>query len=222
MTSNVLTTKSKIPILGLIGGIASGKSFVAGEFARQHCVVVDADRLGHEAMSSIEIQKTLRATFGDSILSNDGSIDRRKLAEIVFSNDASGQLNRSKLESILHPEIRRRAQQQIDNIRVSDSTNSKSAVSAIILDAPLLLEANWDSMCDYIVFVETADEVRSARAKLRGWSQQQWLAREATQLPIDEKRRAATHIVDGDQSPELLRLRVREILSELSANFRSK
>ncbi len=211
---------NRIPILGLIGGIASGKSFVAEEFERQQCAVIDADKIGHDVLADADFQKQLSAAFGSGILASDGGIDRRRLAGLVFGDDVQSVEHRHKLETLVHPEIRRRAELQIT--RMSSLTQpppalprSASLPPAIILDAPLLLEAGWDSLCDYILFVDADDETRRMRAQQRGWNEQQWMAREKAQVSIDAKRRAATHIISGQQSPEELRLRVRQLLSEL-------
>lgn len=225
MTHNPTLLRHRIPILGLIGGIASGKSFVADEFQRQHCAVIDADKIGHEVLADADFQRQLSAAFGSGILASDGRVDRRKLAGLVFGDDLQSVENRHKLEALVHPEIRRRAEQQI--AKLASLTAFPPALPrladlppAIVLDAPLLLEAGWDSLCDYILFVDADDETRRMRAEQRGWNEQQWKARENAQASIDAKRRAATHIISGQQSPEELRLRVRQLLSELkdSAN----
>lgn len=215
MTSEPAKPRNSTPILGLIGGIASGKSFVAEEFARQQCAIIDADKIGHEVLCDPAVQQQLIEVFGRPIVGKDDAIDRRKLATLVFGDDLQAIDNRRQLESIVHPEIRRRVQQRISDL--STPTLPRPAPPAIILDAPLLIEAGWDTLCDYVLFIDADYETRKFRAAQRGWNEQQWKAREASQVSIDSKRRAATHIISGEQSLEELRLRIRELLAELKA-----
>lgn len=199
------------PIIGITGGIASGKSYVASCLESLGCATVNADQMGHEVLYVPDVIERLRQSFGPSILTTEGIIDRKRLAAIVFGDNDEALSNRRKLECIVHPEIRRLAEQKIEQL-----TSSPTPPRAIIVDAPLLVEAGWVNLCDYILFIDTPDEVRMQRALERGWTRQQWHDREAAQASMEQKRRAATHFIDGLMDSQHLRLRLRELLDSQS------
>lgn len=210
-TTNRNSNRRTVPIIGLIGGIASGKSNVANEFQRQGCAVIDADRLGHEALNDSSNIKQLEAWFGAQVLTSDGLVDRRMLSSLVFDSESPAARQRLELlENLLHPQIRRAAERQI-----AELSRTKEPPKAIIVDAPLLIEAGWVSLCDYLFFVDTPAEVRLQRSLERGWSEAQWRSREAAQASMEAKRRAATHFIGGQLSPIELQLRITELLQEL-------
>lgn len=211
MGDSIVVEPRKPPIIGITGGIASGKSFVASGLESLGCVSVNADQLGHDVLHVPEVIQRLRQTFGPSILAAEGTIDRKRLAAVVFGDNDEALANRRKLERIVHPEIRKLAEQKIEQLR-----SSPTPPRAIIVDAPLLVEAGWVNLCDYILFIDTPDEVRMQRALGRGWTRQQWQDREAAQASMEQKRRAATHFIDGLMDQEHLRLRLRELLESQS------
>ncbi len=172
---------------------------------------MNADQLGHDVLNVPDVIERLKQAFGPSILITEGTIDRKRLAAFVFGDNDEALANRLKLERIVHPEIRKLAERKIEQLR-----SSPTPPRAIILDAPLLVEAGWGNLCDYILFIDTPDEVRMQRALGRGWTVQQWQDREAAQASMDQKRRAATHFIDGLMDQEHLRLRLRQLLESLS------
>ncbi len=191
------TRACPVPVVGVIGGIGSGKSTVARWVAEQHPVlVVDADRLGHQVLRQPAIQASLVATFGSQVLNEQGGIDRGKLAERVFGGDAARQSARQQLESIVHPAIRAAMEQQLSEV-------DSSSYQAVLLDVALLLEAGWDAVCDAVVCIDTPEAVRTARIRQqRNWSKSEIAAREQSQWPLSEKSRLATHTISNAGAPE--------------------
>ncbi len=181
-------------IIGLIGGVASGKSFVGSLLEAEGALRIDADRLGHEVLQTAEVRKQLTDQWGQSLLYESGEIDRAKLAKLVFGESSEVVARRRQLESIVHPRIRALAQ-----ARIAAARSLPEPPLAIVIDAPLLLEAGWEKMCDLILFIETPLEERLSRAASRGWTAEQFHQREASQMPLDEKRKHATHIIDNGQ-----------------------
>ena len=180
--------------IGLVGGVASGKSLVAQLFEERGAGLLDADRAGHEVLAHDgEVRQAVVDRWGPSVLAADGSVDRAAIAARVFdANDVSA-TERQYLESLLHPRIRR---------LLAEKTTQFAAQGrlAVVLDAPLLLEAGWGPLCDLVVMVEADRDVRLARAEERGWSAAEFSRREAAQWPVAEKRRAAhaTLVNSGD------------------------
>ena len=159
-------------VIGITGGVASGKSFVARQLADCGAAVIDVDRLGHEVLRLPEIEQQARKRWDDEIFSTGGQIDRRRLAAKVFAATPEGREELRYLESLTHPRIREFLDERVE--RLLDG----GEVSAIVIDAPLLVEAGWNEFCDKIVFVEAPRAVRLARALGRGWSEQDFAARE--------------------------------------------
>jgi len=174
-------------ILGLVGGIASGKSVVANMLRDMGAVVLDADQAGHAALRRPEVIAALTKRWGTGILDPQGQISRRAVAKIVFA--AGNKAEREFLEHLTHPLIEAQLQQELTVIR-----NSHDPPPVVVLDAALLFEAGWDKLCDKILFVDAPRDIRLERAVARGWSTQQFAARETAQLPVEEKR-SRSHIV---------------------------
>lgn len=196
--------------IGLIGGIASGKSFVARYLAKKGAEIIDADRLGHIVLEMPQVIDELTNRFGTQILNDSGTIDRSELGKLVFGDDDESVQRLKTLEDVVHPLIRLEATNQLDAIHRS---NGQSTM--VVLDAPLLVEANWHPLCNIILFVDTPLQTRLDRARLRGWSEEQFQRREASQLPIEEKRKYASHIVSGDDEANM-QAQVDAILAKLS------
>ncbi len=174
-------------ILGLVGGIASGKSVVANVLRDMGALVLDADQAGHFVLREPEVIAELRKRWGDGILEPSGQISRRAVAKIVFAQ--GNQAERKFLEQLTHPRIEALLTQELDAVR-----KSPEPPPVLVIDAALLFEAGWDKLCDKILFVDAPRDIRLERAVSRGWSTEQFAAREAAQLPPEEKR-ARSHIV---------------------------
>ena len=117
-------------ILGLLGGVASGKSLVARQLAELGAVVLDADRAGHEALRLPAIEEAARGRWGDAVFGSDGHIDRSRLARIVFAPPPDGPRERKFLEALTHPEIGRRLAAQ------AQAFNPEPAATAISQPSP--------------------------------------------------------------------------------------
>ena len=187
-------TVKPIPVIGVVGGIGSGKSAVANWVAAHANVsVIDADKLGHDALKSAIVKGSLRHRFGPGIFGADGFIDRSALARQVFGDHPDQLAARHDLEHIVHPEIGRRISDEISLA----TTNGRVAV---LLDAAVLLEAGWRQLCDLVVFVDTPDAIRLSRVQQnRNWTEDELQRREASQWSLDKKRQAADAVVINDR-----------------------
>lgn len=188
-------------VVGILGGVASGKSLIARQFVELGAGLLDADRIGHEVLALANVERAARARWGEEIIGANDRIDRAILARIVFGPGPEADRERAYLEQLTHPEIGR---------RLADLARRLAEVSTAVavLDAPLLLEAGWDSRCDKLVFVDAPRPVRLARALARGWSEEDFAAREAVQQSLDRKRGCADVLVDNSGSPERARQQV--------------
>jgi dephospho-CoA kinase len=183
------------PVVGILGGIGSGKSSVVQSITGLNLLIVDADRIGHELLLNSDIKTQIRTAFSAAVFDDTGAVDRSKLAKIVFGTSAEQNEARRQLDQILHPAIRREIQTQIRTV----STD----VDAVILDAALLLETGWDAECHWLILVDTPEEIREHRVVLnRNWSPEEFARREATQWTIEAKRSRADYIVDNSGSME--------------------
>jgi dephospho-CoA kinase len=190
--------KIRVPmmrVVGLLGGVASGKSMVAAQLARLGAGVLDADRAGHEALRLPQVEAAVRRRWGDAVFGPDGHVDRARLKTIVFAAPPAGPPERKYLEELSHPEIRRLLEQQA-------AAMEAAGVKVAVLDAPLILEAGWDKLCEKMVFVDAPPEVRLARALARGWTEEDFAARQRAQESLDLKRRRADVIIDNSSSSQ--------------------
>jgi dephospho-CoA kinase len=185
------------PTLGLTGPPGAGKSTVARELAALGCVVSDSDALAHAAYDDPPLRSAVQALFG--------TVDRRAIAGRVFSDPDA----RARLESLIHPWIAAR--------RAAAFAAAPAGTRALVIDAPLLLEAGLGASCDRILFVDAPLGVRQARvAAARGWTPAELARREAAQMPLDQKRALAHHVIRNDGDPASLRAQVRAVLDEVS------
>ena len=187
-------THNPIPVIGVVGGIGSGKSAVANWVAAHADVaVIDADKLGHDALKSATVKDALLHRFGSGIFGTDGFIDRSVLAKHVFGNNPGQRAARHDLEQIVHPEIGRRISKDV----VLATNNGRTAV---LLDAAILLETGWRQLCDLVVFVDTPDAIRLSRVqKTRNWTEDELRRREASQWSLDRKRQEADIVLTNDR-----------------------
>lgn len=202
----------KLFVVGLVGGIASGKSQVAAMFTALGAAVIDADRLGHDVLQRPLVARQLSQQLGPSILDDRGSINRSELGKLVFGPSAESTARLKKLEAVVHPQIHAEAVRQLKQLQ-----ERIPPPAAIVIDAPLLLEADWAPLCDLILFVDTPIDIRRARAAQRGWDAEQFNQREQSQWSLDSKRRAATHIIDGTADDTQLRSTISRLLHEMHA-----
>lgn len=197
--------RSAKPVVGLIGGIGAGKSLVADRLRRLGALVVDADQAGHETLLDPDVVARLRKEFGDSILADDGRIDRGRLAKIVFGDES----RRRVLESIVHPRMVERFREEIARAAADERT------PLVVLDAAVLLEAGWDALCGLVVFVDAPRSARIERLRRsRGWNEEELGRREAAQWPLERKRARADVVVRNDSDPDACRDAVDRLFRE--------
>jgi len=183
-------------IVGLSGGIGSGKSFVAGLLKDLGAQVFDADRAGHDVLCEDKIKELLRQRWGDQIFGGNGEVDRQAVADIVFGCDDNAVTELRFLQSISHPRIQHALEKFIETIQIAGNS------ALIVVDAALLFEAEWDQRCDKVIFVECSESVRWQRCRERGWSDKEIIQRQASQLEIQEKRRRSDLILDNSGTSE--------------------
>jgi dephospho-CoA kinase len=189
--------------IGLVGGVASGKSRVAQMLVDLGAGLLDADRAGHAVLAEdVDVQEALRARWGGEVFDADGKVDRAAVAKRVFADGPAAEVDRQFLEDLLHPRIGRRLQEQLDRY-------SAEKRPAAILDAALLFEAGWHRMCDVVLFIDAPRQLRLERAERRGWSAAEFARREAAQWPIDDKRRKADFTIKNDGTEMELQAAIR-------------
>jgi dephospho-CoA kinase len=186
-------------IVGIIGGVASGKSHVTRLLESLGAVTLDADRAGHEVLADTEVKQAVRDKWGNSVFHADGQVDRAAVAKLVFAPPPEGPENLAFLESVTHPRIGKRLRRQASQLA------EQGGHGVIVLDAAVLLKAGWDQFCDRLVFVDAPLEIRLQRAARRGWNEAELHRREAAQVPVEEKRRRADFVIDnsGDKQQTL-------------------
>jgi dephospho-CoA kinase len=192
-------------LVGLTGGIGSGKTTVAGMLQELGAVIIDADELARRAVDpgTPGFVKVLDE-FGESVQGGDGAVDRSALAEVVF-NDPSA---RRRLEEIVHPEVARLFAERIAPYRDTHRV--------VVYSVPLLVEAGLRDAFDLVIAVEAPEEARVARLQAgRGLSAPAARERMAAQAGDDERRRAANIVVMNDGSLEDLRREVESLWPEL-------
>jgi dephospho-CoA kinase len=193
------------PVIGLIGGIGSGKSRVAEALARHCAYVISGDQLGHEALRQPDIIAQVVQRFGPEVLDKQGNVNRRRLGARVFADPAE----RRALEELVFPWIERRFEEEVARAR----TDPK--VKLVVFDAAILLEAGWNKRCDGVVYVHAPREVRLARlSRQRGWSAKEVAARENAQMSLTEKVTRADYVVDNSGPAEQLEPQMENLLRQ--------
>lgn len=203
-SSNSSAAPRRVPVIGLTGAPAAGKSSVAHAFAAGGCTVIDVDALGHEALADEGLRLAVTTLFGPGVLGADGRLDRSALARRVFGDKQA----LARLESLVHPEVRRKLSTRIEAAR-------RTAPRAVALECALLFESGLEALCDATVYVDAPAAVREARAVARGWSPGEVARREAHQLASDAKRARADHVLSNDDEPEALARSARALLDRL-------
>ena len=195
---------SKKPVIGIVGGIGSGKSTVANLFTKLGCAVIDADQLAHQALDEPDVKQKLIAAFGDAILDSAGRVDRKKLADIVFTDAAKVET----MNSIIHPTVLRHAESLIQQY------NSDASVEAIVLDMPLLIEVGWHKRCDKVIFVDCEARLRAERAgNSQLFNKKQLKIREKFQISLDIKADIADNRVNNNSDLSVLEEQIKDIFT---------
>lgn len=194
-------------IIGVTGGIGSGKTTVAGILGGMGAAVIDADAIGHRVLSEdADVKDILAGHFGPSALLPDGNMDRHVLAERVFGN--AGQLH--FLNCVLHPVIRCRVESLIREYRLQ-------GCELVIIDAPLLIEAGWVDMVDCVWVVTAPRNMIMKRLESKKMPRRQVLSRMKAQLTDRERCRLADEIIDNSSDLSGLKIQVSGILQNYMA-----
>jgi len=197
---------NKKPVIGILGGIGSGKSTTATEFEKLGCGLIDADKIAHQLLDEPDIKKKVIEAFGSSILDTDNKIGRKKLADIVFADrDKLKQLN-----NIIHPAVLARAEELIEQF------NSQPETKAIVLDMPLLVEVGWEKRCEKLIFIDCKEQIRAERSKKTHlFDENKLKIRENLQISLDKKQGIAENTIDNNSELSALKKQVAEIFSNI-------
>lgn len=210
---------SNLRIVGLLGGVASGKSLVAEQLAALGAEVLDADKAGHAVLRQEEVKEQIYRRWGDSVFHPEEAsnltayptqakpfhttheVDRAALARIVFNANPEGRADLAELEKITHPRIRLLLEEQLAAMR-------ERQVPVAVLDAALMVKAGWHKLCDVIMFIDAPLKDRLQRAKTRGWSESEFHRREAAQESLSDKKSFADVVLDNSGTPAELQQQV--------------
>ncbi len=194
------------PVIGITGGIGSGKSTVARMFGELGCLVINADEQVQQAYQDQAVVRQIRAWWGADVVRADGQVDRAKIADIIFSDPGQ----RQRLEALIHPKVAELRQRRMLDAR------DDPQVLAMVWDTPLLFEAGLRGGCYAIVFVEAPLVQRLARvSQSRGWGEEELRRREKSQWPLDKKREISDYIIDNTADADYVRGQVRDTLSRI-------
>ena len=197
----------KKPIIGIIGGIASGKSTVAAQFGKLGCAVISADEIAHDLLGQEPVRDEIVRQFGRGILHPSGQIDRRRLAQIVFADAEKLCL----LNKMIHPRVLARTEELIAEY------GRCTPVRAIVLDMPLLVEVGWASRCDKLIFVRCDSAQRAGRARQAGLLDEQGIKiREKFQISLDKKAELADNTIDNNSDFSTLVRQIQDIFSDIA------
>jgi dephospho-CoA kinase len=192
-------------VLGVTGGIGSGKSTVAALLRERGARVLDADRVVRTMYGGGEIAQEIGARFGADVLQADGSVDRAKLAEVVFADEAKLE----ELEGLVHPAVRERIRDSIDEWR------REGFDGIVVVDAALLVETDHQYPLDALLVVTAPESLRIDRLRTRGVSAEEARRRMEHQAPDDEKRERADFVIENEGTLTALSARVDALLREL-------
>jgi dephospho-CoA kinase len=194
------------PIIGVVGGIGSGKSFVAELFGQEGCLVIQSDKLVDDAYNYPEVREDLESWWGPSVFASDGSVSRRAIGSIVFSDSSA----RARLEGLLHPIVARRRDE------LMAAAADKPEIVAFVWDSPLLMETGLHHKCDAVAFVEAPLALRLDRvSRSRGWDEAELARREKLQWPLDKKREISEYTIDNTADADYARGQVKVVLSRI-------
>ncbi len=195
-------------VIGLTGGIGSGKSTVSQYLAELGAVILDADKVGHEAFKpDTDAWREVVATFGRQIVTPGGEIDRKKLGEIVFSQPES----LSRLNQIMHPRMYDMMKARIEEYR-------RQGVDVVVLEAAILIEAKWTPLVDEVWITVAPEAAVLERVKRqRGLAEEQTLARIRSQLSTEERVKHADVVINNDDDLDEVKAEVKELWERLHA-----
>ena len=194
-------------LVGLTGGVATGKSTVAKMFKQCGAVVIDADELAHEVIKPGKpAWRAIVTLFGKTVLNQDRSLNRQALGSIVFRN----RTKRRQLERIIHPRVAREQQRLVRRVA------KRKPHAVVIYEVPLLFEAGVDKRVDTIIVVTADRDTQIARLRKRnGLSRTEALHRIRSQMPLAKKIQQADHVLNGTLPRPSLRKQVGQLFKSL-------
>lgn len=194
-------------VIGLTGGMGSGKSTVSQIMSELGAVIIDADKVGHEAyQANTKTWQDIVTVFGNQVVAQDGSIDRKKLGAIVFGNPE--QLKR--LNRIVHPRMFEMMKERIEQYK-------RQGIKVVVLDAAILFEANWTPLVDEVWVVIASEPVVIARTVTRtGLPEEQIRSRLRSQMSNEERIKRAEHVLQNDGTLDELRVKILELWKRLA------
>ena len=196
-------------VIGIAGGIASGKTLVAECLQNLGVFLIDADRIGHAVLQQADVVNAIRTRWGKEILHSDGHVRRNEIAKRVFAPPPEGPIELTFLEKLTHSKIGKHLQQKIHELQNAGDT------PAVALDAAVMFKAGWSSCCTHILFVDTPDAVRIERARQRGWTEADLAARESSQTSLAIKRQAADYFIDNSGTSKETQAQVEQLWDKL-------
>lgn len=192
-------------VIGLTGGIATGKSSAEEIFRQLGAYVIDADKVVHQLYQKEEIKQSLKEMFGEDIFDGSGSLDRKKLAGIIFSDFQK----RKMLEEFIHPKVNGFIKNWIEEISQKD----KDAI--VIVSVPLMIETGSYKNYQKIIVVYAPKQMQIERLIKKGYSYDEALGRINAQMDIDEKLKYADYVIMNTADFEYLRKEVERVFDEI-------
>lgn len=193
-------------VIGVTGGIGTGKSYVSGYLQEWGATLINADKVGHEALKKgTKVHADIVAAWGPGLLTPEGEIDRKKLGSIVFGNPQA----LARLNGIIHPQMAQMMAQEIDRLR-------QQGVEMVVLEAAILIEANWQGLVDEVWMTTAPEEAVIQRLAGRdGLAAEQVRARIRSQMPAEERAKHATVVINTDCAIPATKAEVRKLWERL-------
>jgi dephospho-CoA kinase len=198
--------QARKPVIGILGGIGSGKTTVAAGFGRLGCAVIHADDIAHEVLQRPKVRQEMVRLLGRAVLDADGRIDRKAVAAVVFADPEKV----SAMNRVIHPPVMAEVDRLIQDCQQQDG------VPAVVLDIPLLVEVGWADRCDRLVFV--ASDLKTRVARSRTLTAQEIVARENFQISLDKKAALADNTIQNDSGLSALGKQIATIFSSIMKN----
>lgn len=193
--------RKPIRLIGLTGSLAAGKTVAAALLKDRGFRVVDADEIAKGLLLEPEVRDRIRSELGGSTYLPDGTPDRKRIASIVFGDEAK----RRWLNDLIHPRVRRKVRELAGSDR-----------EPLVYDVPLLFESGGNKEMDLTIMIDAPLEERVRRAKERnGWSRDEFFVRESAQMPAEQKRSLADEVIDNDSGLDQLRDRLNRLIETL-------
>ncbi len=201
----------KKPVIGVMGAIASGKSFVSSIFGEFGFGVIDADAIVGQLYDDMRfVNSKLVPIFGENLFDDAGRVNRKYISGVVFNSKKK----LSELNVAVHPAVFEEIKRLLSVYRAQDETKG------IVLDVPLLLETGLDKRCDYLVYVESTPQLCAQRIANRSKiSQKELKKRQKSQIFLDKKKNIANYIVYNKSETSVIKRQVADVISDIFRNL---